>query len=262
MNGYFRVPRSLTRSRLWEDANPMHKMMFITILDHVLFTHAKFDDHGVILDLRPGQFCASHEEIAKLCGEKFKKIDVQRGLTRFEKYGFLRQEVIHRKTVITITHPETYDLICKANDAISDPDLMQKRYEKDSQKEKEMNENNKIYKSAQTATPPRNDQIIFSFERRRFENVLAEDIQDWKKIYPAANLEVEMVRMVDWCLSNPVQAKSKKKWRAFISSWLSKSNENTINKEAKFQNRSKPSVVNRDTTDSSVGKTFDFSEDV
>ena len=258
------MPRSLTRNPLWEAANPKYKVIFTVILDHSLFVATQFDDHGVILDLHPGQFCASLEELARLSGKQISKLDVQRGLVRLRKYGFLMCEVIHVKTVITITHPDTYDLICKISDTKNDSVLMQERSEKDSERKKEMNEENEKKEFARSAAPPRNtkNQIIFSFERRQYENIQPGDIQTWKTLYPAANLEREMLKMTEWCLANLTKSKSKKLWRKLITGWLSRANEEAINKEAKTQNRSKSTVLNRDTTDSSSNKTFDFSEDV
>ena len=263
MNGYFRVPRSLTRSRLWEDAHWKYKAIFLVILDHAVFVETPFDDHGTIINLRPGQFCASQDEIAKLCGKGFSKNDIQRGLARFVKYRFVGHEVIHKKSIITITHPETYDLICQASDAITDSKLNQKRSKNNSERKNEMNEENEKKGFAQTAAPPRNaNNILFSFEKRRFENIQPRDIADWKKLYPSANVEKEMDKMIEWCLSNPTKAKSKKLWRKFITNWLSKTNDETINKEARSSNRSGPGVSNRDTTESDPSKTFDCSKDL
>jgi hypothetical protein len=38
--------------------------------------------------------------------------------------------------------------------------------------------------------------------------------------------------MAEWCLANPKKAKSKKRWRQFINSWLRENNEKIINKQA------------------------------
>ncbi|HSX38124.1 MAG TPA: hypothetical protein VLE95_04755 [Chlamydiales bacterium] len=263
MNGYFRMPRSLTRTLLWKDATPEVKVIFLTILDHVLFVETQFDDHGKILTLFPGQFCASLEEIARLCGRSVTKSDVQRGLIRLEKFGFLKQEVIHVKTVLTITHKDTYDLIYKAGDTKYDPRVMQERYRNETQRENEMNEEKK-QNIAQSTELLHNKTvtITFSFEKRIFENILEIDMRGWEEAYPAVNVRKELPQMVEWCLGNPTKAKSKKLWRKFITNWLAKRNEENINKQARLQSSQKFEKLERDATASDPGKVLDFSEGI
>ncbi len=264
MNGYFRIPRSLTRAPLWRDADPKVRIIFLTILDHTLFVETQFDDHGRVLTLLPGQFCASLEEIARLCGKTITRVHVQRGLKRLKKFGFLKHEVIHVKTVVTITHIDTYDLIYKVADARSDPRMMQERYNHETQRENEMNEEKEgkenLAQSGKLSSKA--GDIAFSFEKRAFENILEIDMQSWGEVYPAVNLRKELLLMVEWCLGNPTKAKSKKLWRKFIANWLSKRNEENINKQARSQSHKTCDGIERDTAASDPSKVFDFSEEV
>lgn len=84
---------------------------------------------------------------------------------------------------------------------------------------------------ARTASPPRYE-ISFSFEKFDFEGIEQKDLNSWKEIYPCVDVPVQLKKMKEWIISNPMKCKTRKKWRKFINDWLSKNNEHNINKEA------------------------------
>ena len=51
-------------------------------------------------------------------------------------------------------------------------------------------------------------------------DVTFDDIADYKKLYPAVNIEQQLRNMVGWCKANPDKRKSKASIKRFISSWL------------------------------------------
>ena len=53
--------------------------------------------------------------------------------------------------------------------------------------------------------------------------VFREDIAEYVSLYPDIDVEQELRNMRGWCLANPTRRKTKKGVRAFINSWLSKS---------------------------------------
>jgi len=122
---YFRIPRSLTRNPLWLDLPPAYQHVFMVILDHVVFKETTFDDHGHIITLKPGQLCMSEREILTHCSKYISRIEIQRSIKKLILYKIVSQEVRHRKSIITITHKETYDLILNASEPISEPNLSQ-----------------------------------------------------------------------------------------------------------------------------------------
>jgi len=63
-------------------------------------------------------------------------------------------------------------------------------------------------------------ELIFNFEKQEWENITDKDRERWEKTYPACDIEFELNKMADWLISNP--NKKKKKYRAFISRWLSR----------------------------------------
>lgn len=100
------------------------------------------------------------------------------------------------------------------------------------------NDNSKNERSniniAQTAPPLRKvaPQISFSFEERKFLHLDERDLLQWKETYPSIDINLEMKKMIEWCLSNEKKSKSKKLWRKFITNWLSNANEKAINQQA------------------------------
>jgi hypothetical protein len=88
--------------------------------------------------------------------------------------------------------------------------------------------------TAQTAPPLRTEatQISFSFEERKFLHIDERDLSQWKEAYPSIDINLELKKMVEWCLSNDKKSKSKKLWRKFITNWLSNANEKAINKQS------------------------------
>lgn len=88
--------------------------------------------------------------------------------------------------------------------------------------------------TAQTAAPLRKiaSQIFFSPEQRKFLHISELDISQWKETYPSIDIDLEIKKMVEWCLSNEKKSSSKRLWRKFITSWLSNANEKAINQQA------------------------------
>jgi len=64
------------------------------------------------------------------------------------------------------------------------------------------------------------EKIFYDFESSTWKNTKEKDIEFWKKAYPACNIKLELLAMADWLESNPEKKKSN--YRAFISRWLKK----------------------------------------
>lgn len=125
MSGYFSLPRSFTRDPLWIELPLSYQNVFLVILDHVCWEPRKFDDHGVILDLQPGQICTTERDLAKKCHKSVTNVIVHRSIDKFKKHRFLKQEVKHVKSVLSITDKRLYDLIIHDYEAVSASGLKQ-----------------------------------------------------------------------------------------------------------------------------------------
>ena len=80
---------------------------------------------------------------------------------------------------------------------------------------------------------PSKSKINFNFETGEWENIPEEDIDRWKKTYPACDIRQELLEMADWLLNNP--QKRKKNYRRFISNWLSREQERGGTRRPGFQ---------------------------
>ena len=60
--------------------------------------------------------------------------------------------------------------------------------------------------------------INFNFSTRKWENITEEDMNGWRKAFPACSIEHELLGMKEWLLSNP--DKKKVRYRRFITNWL------------------------------------------
>lgn len=99
------------------------------------FRKRKFDDHGHIIDLEPGQLCISEDDLRKLCHASISANDIHRGIVKLKLCGFLNQKVNHRKSVITITYPGFYNIDENESEPKSEPNLNQTRTTKEECKE-------------------------------------------------------------------------------------------------------------------------------
>jgi len=66
----------------------------------------------------------------------------------------------------------------------------------------------------------RTSQINFNFQQRKWEGITIEDKAGWLDAFPACDIEHELRGMREWLLSNP--EKKKKRYRRFITGWLSR----------------------------------------
>ena len=150
-------------------------------------------------------------------------------------------------TKIRILDSSVWDINSEeANDRNNDRPTTDQRPDNDEQERKRKNKKEeRIEHIAQTTSSLRKE-IVFSFELRSFQNIEQQDLLSWKELYSSIDIQRELLKMVEWNLSNPTKAKSKKNWRKFISLWLGKSNEQAVNKSA-YQSFSKITPIDRRT---------------
>jgi len=160
--GYIKIPRSLLFDPLWNSLSLLEQHIFLVILANTCYRPQKYNDHGVILDLEPGQFCTTYRELADLCKKKTTKDHVDRAIKKFALYHFLRQEVRHIKSVLTICHKDTYDLIVNSNETGFATTLRQDcdRIATEKNKDKKDKKDNKI---KQKPTPSANAASLLDF---------------------------------------------------------------------------------------------------
>lgn len=106
-NTFFQVSRAITRHPILQDISPVYFKILIIILDYMAWEKITLFDHGNEVILEVGQLMASDRKIASWAGCRHD--EVQRALAVLTKVQILRQEVRHRKRIITLS--DSY--ICK-----------------------------------------------------------------------------------------------------------------------------------------------------
>lgn len=99
-SGYVQILHDLLRHPSVVSAPPAYRWVLITIIDHACYAPCQQDDHGILINLLPGQFLCSIRKLAELANVGRK--DVEHAIERFSKIEILGQEVRHTKTVFTI----------------------------------------------------------------------------------------------------------------------------------------------------------------
>ena len=131
--GFIQIPRSLLDNPSVVAAPLAQRWLLITIIQYACFMPCQIDDHQVLIDLKPGDLCCSLRQLAKWAG--IDKNDVERGIERFSKVKILRQEVRHRKSIISIIHLDTYDLIKSYSETPKETKVRQERDKSETQKD-------------------------------------------------------------------------------------------------------------------------------
>lgn len=114
-SGYFIIPRSLMNDPRYQGARMKYKIVLLTILKNAAFAQTTHAIGCEVISIGIGQFCTSIRGLTDLCNEgvKYKEdlIDkniVERASHFWCRCGFVRQEVRHGKTILTVTIPEFY----------------------------------------------------------------------------------------------------------------------------------------------------------
>ena len=89
---------------------------------------------------------------------------------------------------------------------------------------------NTVQNTSQSSEQP--PEIVFSIQHQEFLGITDKDKENWGKAYPSTDIEQQLQKAEEWCKSEPTKAKLKKKWRKFITNWLSKADEKAMNQKA------------------------------
>lgn len=141
-SGYFIIPRSVTSDPRYQGARLKYKHVLHIILEKAAFAETTHAIGTEIVKINVGQFCVAERRLVDLCNEgvKFKEDLVDRNIvTRAVQFWrrclYLSQEVIHGKTIITVTIPDVYKKEKTQSEPTNDPKVSQNRATKEEDKE-------------------------------------------------------------------------------------------------------------------------------
>ena len=132
--GFVCITRSLLEKPEWIDARPAHQTVFMTIIMRCAFKDTDHSIQGNAVKINPGQLCATIRQIQEWSGKWISKNDVVGAIKYFKKTNFLRQEVRHGKTLITIIESDVYETLIRCGQTTTQ---MQVRHKEEREEIKE-----------------------------------------------------------------------------------------------------------------------------
>lgn len=97
--------------------------------------------------------------------------------------------------------------------------------------------NNCPVTSDEEPEPIQEKNLCFDLKNEQWINISPEEKKEWEKIYPNADIELELLKATEWLKANPSKAKKKKLWRKFLLNWFDKANKiGSKKKSPRFQN--------------------------
>ena len=222
--GYIKIYRKIKKDDLWPDQEKRSFTRFEAWIDLILSAVGLpktilYRDQPI--NLKRGEMIIARRKLAERWG--WSQMRVHRFVAFLKETGKIRyHRRDHRFTIIFIVKYDTYNPLIsdiKPINETTDETTDETKINKEEIKNKESNKIKPLARTQKQSEP----QILFDFEKRKFLNIKEEDIEDWRKAYPACDIETELEGMKQWLLSNP--NKRKKLYRRFITNWLSRSQE-------------------------------------
>lgn len=114
--GFISLPRAFLQDQNWKSLSLIEEKIFMTIYENCAWQSLDLDDHGVLIHLEPLQILTTYRELEALCNKPgCNKDKIDRTISRFCLIGFLRQEVRHRKSILTIVQKDIVEFIATRN---------------------------------------------------------------------------------------------------------------------------------------------------
>lgn len=101
-SSYIQIYRDLLLNPSFVGLPPSYRCVLFSLLANACFAPWQQDDHGVLIDLLPGQFMCTIRYLADLANVG--KNDAERALKKFVEMKIVRLEVRHKKTIVTILY--------------------------------------------------------------------------------------------------------------------------------------------------------------
>lgn len=221
--GYFIIPRSLVCDPRYKGARLKYKQVLLKILEHAAFAPTTHAIGSEIIPISIGQLCISERHLIDLCNEgvsfKEDKVDkniVHRAVHFWARCQIVNHEVIHEKTLITVTIPEFYVKGKSQCETVSEPQANHKRTTKEEDKEDDVYKSNlystmsnkfsaestdSVDSSYSQARPTRVERIFFNWESGKLEGIEQADIDGWQQAFSHINV-VEYLKFIEQDISH------------------------------------------------------------
>lgn len=101
-HGWVKLHRELLDKSIWTNSTVEQRLLLVQLLLLVTHKPVEYDIYGDKRMLQPGQLLMSLRKLAAECDLSYQV--VRTGIDRFEKLGFLTQQVTQRGTLISIVN--------------------------------------------------------------------------------------------------------------------------------------------------------------
>ena len=225
-NGWIKLHRELIDKAIWNCSSPEHKTVLITILTMANHQEKKWIWGGEKVEIKPGQFISSLENIKDKCGTGVSIRNVRTALKFFEKLDFMTSEVTNHGRLISITNWGVYQACDSESDKPTDKQTTNDRQASDKQvtttkecKKERMKEEEEV------ASLPGTD-IFFILRNGNEWELPAETLEMYKNKYSWDFLDLEFGKMQDWLENNKSKRKTPIGMPRFIGSWIARAIDN------------------------------------
>lgn len=100
MSDFVQIYRDLLKDPSIVSLPPSYRCVLTTLLAYACYAPCKVDDHGIAIELQPGQFMCSIRHLAELANVGRK--DAEHAISKFITLKILGQKVGHKKSIFTI----------------------------------------------------------------------------------------------------------------------------------------------------------------
>ena len=234
-NGWFKIHRSLFDNDLWT-AEPFTKgQAWVDLVGNANHKPAIFWVRGVEVSVNRGQLAWSEVTMARKW--KWSRNKVRRFLKLLKNNGMVEQQTGNVTTLLTICNYSTFQDNGTANDTAggtasdtaSDTAERQQAIQQTIHKQegKEL-KNGKNGKNEDIYPAPLTPDAVFYVPTNKYGTqgetypIDQPTIDQWAMIYPAADIDGEIRKIIGWSDSNPTKRKTHGGMKRFINSWLSR----------------------------------------
>lgn len=225
---YIKLDRKITEWEWFTDANTLKLWIYLLV-------NAQFQDGSYKgIEIKRGQLVAGRKKLAEQLDMTEQQI--RTCLERLQATSEITIKTTNRFSIITIVKYGFYQRCDDEDNQQNNQQCNQRITNKQPtnnhiKRNKEIKESKEI-KNNNTILAPTSEEVdavarIPLNENGTFHYIFQEDIDHYKELYPAVDVEQEIRSMVGWCEANPNNRKTKGGIKRFINNWLNKSQNRT-----------------------------------
>lgn len=233
--GWIKLHRQLQDCPLWYCERFSKGQAWVDLLLMTNHADKKIIFNGQTMVVKRGQYLTSMLKLAEKW--QWDRKTVKNFLSLLVKDNMIRVETDNHRTIITIENYSVFQMsdneeldntldnntdteITNGTDNTLDTRTDTNKNIKNDKNEKKVSKDTSCAEPKPLATAPvfieipLNDGTLYS--------VLGSDVEEWKRCYPAVDVEQQLRSMKSWCNCNPAKRKTRKGVMRFIDNWLSK----------------------------------------